>query len=155
MPNLAPRRIRNVIGGIVLSLVGFLFAHATLSTAQDKSPPSEETKGENSKPLKGSDIPPETFVVPAKANIPQLVKFIAKIEDLRPEFNSETEAIKFLTTSRTSILNAADKILASKPTEEQEVDALKAKLQAYQFLLMAGAPEASAKGIRFAEELKQ
>ena len=155
MPNLAPRRIRNVTGAVVLSLVGFLFAYATLTTAQDKSPSSEETKGEDSKPLKGSDIRPEMFVVPAKASIPQLVKFIEKIEDLRPEFNSETEALKFVTTSRASILHAADKILASKPTEEQELDALKTKLQAYQLLLMVGAPDASVKALKFAEELKQ
>jgi thiol-disulfide isomerase/thioredoxin len=155
MPGLARRPMQNAIGGIVLSLVGLLLAHAALSSAQDKSQPSEETKGENSKPVKGSAIPPETFVVPGKASVPQLAKFIANIEKLRPEFDNETEAIKFLTTSRTAIVNAADKILAAKPTDEQEVAALKAKLGAYQLLLMVGAPEASAKGLKFAEELKQ
>jgi thiol-disulfide isomerase/thioredoxin len=156
MPNLS-RPIRNVLGGIVLlSLVGFLFAHVSFARAQDKAPSSEDSRGENSKPpIKGSAIPPETFVVPAKATVPQLAKFIAKIDALRPEFDSETEAIKFLTTSRSAILNAADKILASKPTEEQEVDALKSKLQAYQLLLMVGAGEASTKGLKFADELKQ
>jgi thiol-disulfide isomerase/thioredoxin len=156
MPNLS-RPIRNVIGGIVvLSLVGVWFACASLSPAQDKAPSSEDSKGENSKPsIKASDIPPETFVVPAKATVPQLAKFIAKIDALRPEVDSETEMAKFLTTSRSAILNAADKILASKPTEEQEVDALKSKLQAYQLLLMIGAPEASTKGLKFADDLKQ
>jgi thiol-disulfide isomerase/thioredoxin len=155
MPNLS-RPIRNVIGGIVvLSLAGVWFASASLTPAQDKAPSSEDSKSENSKPVKGSEIPPETFVVPAKATVPQLAKFIGKIDALRPEFDSETDAVKFLTTSRSAILNAADKILASKPTEEQEVDALKSKLQAYQLLLMVGASEASTKGLKFADDLKQ
>ncbi len=156
MPNLSRLPMRHLIGGIVLlSLVGFLFAEAKHSSAQDKSPSSEDSKGDDSKPpLKGSAIPPETFVVPAKATNAQLAKFISKIEALRPEFDAETEAIKFLTTSRTAILEAADKILASKPSEELEVDALKWKLGAYQLLLMVGSPEASAKGLKFAEELR-
>jgi thiol-disulfide isomerase/thioredoxin len=157
MRNLASRSIRIAIAGAVLfSVGGLLVGRAVQAPAQDKpsSPSSDDAKGESSKPLKGSAIPPETFVVPTKGSVPQLLRFIGKIEALRPEFDSETDAIKFLTTSRTAILNAADKVLATKPTEEQEVDALKAKLHAYQLLLMVGAPESSAKGLKFAEELK-
>ena len=118
-------------------------------------PASDDAKGEASKaPLKGSAIPPETFVVPAKASVKELSRFIAKIEALRPEFDTETDAVKFLTTSRTAIVTAADKILASKPTEEQEVETLKSKLLAFQMLWMVGVPDASAKGLKFAEDLK-
>ncbi|HET6329064.1 MAG TPA: TlpA disulfide reductase family protein [Planctomycetaceae bacterium] len=156
MPNLSRRPMRNLIGGIVLlSLVGFMVAEARHSSAQDKSQTSEDSKGENSSaPTKGSAAASRKFVVPANATIPQLAKFIAGIEKDRPEFDTETDAIKFLTNSRTAILEAADKILASKPTEDQEIDALKWKLGAYQLLLMVGSPEASAKGLKFAEELK-
>jgi thiol-disulfide isomerase/thioredoxin len=158
MRNLASRPIRIAICGIVLlSVAGMFIGRTGVSSAQDKpaSRSSDEAKGDNAKPIKGSAIPPETFVVPAKGTIAQLARFISKIEALRPEFDSETDAIKFLTTSRTAILNAADKILASQPNEEQEVEALKSKLQAYQLLLMVGAPDASAKGLKFADELKR
>jgi thiol-disulfide isomerase/thioredoxin len=157
MRKLAGRPIRIAVGGMVLvAVAGMLIGRTGVTSAQDKpaSQSSDEAKGDNAKPLKGSAIPPETFVVPAKASIPQLTRFIGNIEKLRPEFDTETDAIKFLTTSRTAILNAADKILGSSPSEEQEVDALKSKLQAYQLLLMVGAPEASAKGLKFADELK-
>jgi thiol-disulfide isomerase/thioredoxin len=141
---------------VLAVVVGLLIGRTGVSSAQDKpgSQSSDDAKGDNAKPIKGSAIPPETFVVPAKASIPQLARFIGKIEALRPEFDSDTEAIKFLTTSRTAILGAADKILAGKPNEEQEVDALKSKVQAYQVLLMVGVPDASAKGLKFADELK-
>jgi thiol-disulfide isomerase/thioredoxin len=157
MRKLAGRPIRIAVGGMVLvAVAGMLIGRTGVSSAQDKpaSQSSDEAKGDNAKPLKGSAIPPETFIVPAKASIPQLTRFIGNIEKLRPEFDTETDAIKFLTTSRTAILNAADKILGSSPSEEQEVDALKSKLQAYQLLLMVGAPEASAKGLKFADELR-
>jgi thiol-disulfide isomerase/thioredoxin len=157
MLNFEQRQIRVAIGGVaLLSVVGLFVGGVSRSAAQDRpaSQSSDEGKGDNAKPLKGSAIPPETFVVPPRASVPQLARFISKIEALRPEFDSENEAIKFLTTSRTAILKAADKILDSNPPEKQEVDALKSKLGAYQLLLMVGAPDAQAKGLKFAEDLK-
>ena len=157
MRNSAGRSIRIAIGTVIfLSLVGLVAVRATSLSAQDRpsARSSDDARGESSAPLKGSAIPPETFRVPEKGTILQLQRFINKIEVLRPEFDSDTEAIKFLTTSRAAILTAADKILASKPNEEQEVDAYKAKLQAFQLLLMVGAPDAAARGLKFADDLK-
>jgi thiol-disulfide isomerase/thioredoxin len=153
MRNFAVRPNRIAI--VLLSVVALSIGLAGLAPAQDRPAQSQdEGKGNNAKPLKGSAIPPETFYVPAKASVPQLVRFIAKIEALRPEFDSETEAMKFLTKSRSAIVSAADKILAGQPTEQQQMDALKSKLQAYQLLLMVGAPDASAKGLKFADDLR-
>jgi thiol-disulfide isomerase/thioredoxin len=150
------RPTRTAIGAFVcLSLVGFTIGRAGLAAAQEtKVDPSDDVRGNNNRPIKGSAIPPETFNVPARATVPQLGAFIKKIEVLRPEFDSETEAMKFLSTSRAAIVKAADKILASQPTEQQEVDALRSKLQAYQLLAMVGAPDAAAKGLKLADELK-
>src|SRR5580700_4900619 len=93
MRKLAGRPIRIAVGGMVLvAVAGMLIGRTGVTSAQDKpaSQSSDEAKGDNAKPLKGSAIPPETFVVPAKASIPQLARFIGKIEALRPEFDSDT-----------------------------------------------------------------
>ena len=82
------------------------------------------------------------------------MRFIHKILALRPEFQSEADAEKFLIVSRNAILAAADKLLQSKPSDAQEVEALKAKLQAYQYLLVVGVKDAFPKALKFAEELK-
>jgi len=127
MQNLGRRPIQIAIGGIVLlSLVGFLIGRAGLATAQDKpgSQSPDDAKTEKA-PLKLADIPPETFVVPDKASVPDLLRFIAKIDGLRPEIDSEAEVVKFLTKSRGAILTAADKILATKPTESRSSRRLK------------------------------
>jgi thiol-disulfide isomerase/thioredoxin len=150
------RPTRTAIGAFVcLSLVGLTIGYAGRAAAQERqAAPAEEALPTNNRPIKGSAIPPETFNVPTRASVPELAAFIAKIEKLRPEFDSETEAMKFLGTSRAAIVKAADKILASQPTEPQEVDALKSKLQAYQFLAMVGSPGAAEKGLKLADELK-
>jgi thiol-disulfide isomerase/thioredoxin len=150
------RSMRIAIGGLVLlSLAGFLIGRSSSLAAQDKPAQESADDAKGSKaPLKAADIPESTYVVPANASIPVLLKIIGNIESKRPEFDSEDEAVKFLTKSRTATLNAAEKILAAHPTEEQEIKALETKLQAYQVLLMVGVPEMSAKGLKFADELK-
>ncbi len=154
MRTLARRPMRAAIGGIVLlSLVGFVIVRGSL--AQDK-PAAEDAKGDRSKAEdKAVALSPSTYVLPAKATVPDLLRFISRIDGMRPELDSETDVVKFLTMSRTAILKAAEKVLASRPDNAQEVDALKAKLHAYQVLIMVGTPDAAATGLKFAEELKK
>ncbi len=154
MRTLARRPMRAAIGGIVLlSLVGFVIVRGSL--AQDK-PAAEDAKGDRSKAEdKAVALAPSTYVLPAKATVPDLLRFISRIDGMRPELDSETDVVKFLTMSRTAILKAAEKVLASRPDNAQEVDALKAKLHAYQVLIMVGTPDAAATGLKFAEELKK
>jgi thiol-disulfide isomerase/thioredoxin len=151
---LARQPMRFAIAGIVLlSLVGFVIVRAAL--AQD-TPASEDAKGDSAKAqAKAVAMSPTTYVVPPNATVPELLKFISRIDGMRPELDSETDVVKFLTMSRTAILKASEKVLASRPNDEQEVNALKAKLHAYQVLIMVGTPDAAAKGLKFAEELKQ
>ena len=47
-------------------------------------------RSETGAALKTSDIKPETFVIPANAEAPQLLKKIHEIAALRPQFESRT-----------------------------------------------------------------
>ncbi len=140
-----------------MSLVGWLASRTLLSASEETPPTSKSDPGDATKEpaIKTSDIPPETYVVPAKADPRELLKFIHKITALRPEFQSETDAEKFLTVSRNAVIAAADQLLQGKPSEEQQVEALKTKLQAYQVLLVVGVKDAFPKALKFAEQLKE
>ncbi len=117
---LSRRPMRAAIGGMVLlSLVGFVMVCAAL--AQD-TPASEDAKSDSAKAqAKAVAMSPTTYVVPANATVPELLKFISRIDGMRPELDSETDVVKFLTMSRTAILKASEKILSSRPNDEQEV----------------------------------
>jgi thiol-disulfide isomerase/thioredoxin len=144
-------------GVVVLSVTGWL-ASRTLISASEETPPavkSEAGEAKQEPALKTSDIKPETFVIPADADAKQLLKKIHEIAALRPQFVSENDAEKFLTLSRNAILTAADQLLKNKHTEDQDVETLKAKLQAYQVLLVVGVKDAFPKALKFAEELKE
>ena len=93
--------------------------------------------------------------MPTNGDAHQLLKFIHKLSALRPDFESEADAEKFLTVSRNAIIAAADKLLSEKHAEDQDVEALKAKLGAYQLLLEVGVKDAFPKALKFAERLKE
>ena len=82
------------------------------------------------------------------------MKFIHTINSLDPNFETEAEAEKFLTVSRNALLAATEKVLQNKPTDEQDVEAKKARLTAYQQLLVVGVPNILPAALKFAEELK-
>jgi thiol-disulfide isomerase/thioredoxin len=142
-------------GVVVLSVTGWLASRTLISASEDK-PAAPNSAGETKEEpaLKTTDIKPETFVIPADADARQLLKKIHDIAAFRPQFVSENDAEKFLTVSRNAILTAADQLLKGSHSEEQEVETLKAKLQAYQVLLVVGVKEAFPKALKFAEELK-
>jgi thiol-disulfide isomerase/thioredoxin len=146
-----------VLAGLSVASLGAWLASRTLLSASEEKPPASANESGDAKKepeLKTSDIPPQTFVVPAKADARALLRFIHKIAALRPTFKDDADGEKFLTVSRKAIIAAADELLQSKPSEEQEVEALKSKLQAYQFLLVVGVKDAFPKALKFAEQLK-
>ncbi len=154
---LARHSTRFVLAGLVLmSLAGWLASRSLLSASEETPAGSTSDSGDTKKEpaLKTTDIPAQTFVVPRGADAVGLLRFIHKIAALRPEFQSEADAEKFLTVSRNAVIAAADQLLQSKPSSEQEVEALKAKLQAYQVLLVVGVKDAFPKALKFAEQLK-
>jgi thiol-disulfide isomerase/thioredoxin len=161
---------RLVFAGLaVASLAGWLASRNAFSannavsatdafSASEEKPAASTGDADEAKKepqLKTSDIPASTFVVPAHADAQQLLKQIHQIIALGPTFTDEADAEKFLTVSRNAIIKAADQLLQSKPSEEQEVEALKAKLVAYQNLLKAGLNDAFPRAIKFAEQLKE
>ncbi|HUE12712.1 MAG TPA: TlpA disulfide reductase family protein [Planctomycetaceae bacterium] len=154
---LARHSTRFVLAGLVLmSLAGWLASRSLISASEETPAGSTSDTGDTKKEpaLKTTDIPAETYVVPRGADAVGLLRFIHKIAALRPEFQSEADAEKFLTVSRNAVITAADQLLQSKPSSEQEVEALKAKLQAYQVLLVVGVKDAFPKALKFAEQLK-
>jgi len=143
-------------GVVVLSVTGWL-ASRTLISASEEKPAAPNTAGETKEEpaLKTSDIKPEAFAIPTNADAQQLLKKIHEIAALRPQFVSESDAEKFLTVSRNAILAAADQLLKGSHSEEQDIETRKAKLQAYQVLLVVGVKDAFPKALKFAEELKE
>jgi thiol-disulfide isomerase/thioredoxin len=155
---LARYSTRIVLAGLMtLSLFGWLASRTFLVASEEKpaASPNDSDTAKKEPALKTSDIPPQTYIVPANADGREILRFIHKIAALRPEFQSEADAEKFLTVSRNAVIAAADKLLQGKPTDEQQVEALKSKLQAYQVLLVVGVKDAFPKALKFAELLKE
>jgi thiol-disulfide isomerase/thioredoxin len=153
--NLSRRPLRIAIGGVVvLSLVGFLSPLSKPGLAQDR-PASKSTEGASDDgATKYADIPAQWYALPDEGGVPALLRFIEKVMTKQVQFPSEQQEAEFFTKSRTAILTAADKILASQPTAGQEESAIIYKLQAYQVLLMVGPPNTAANAVKFAEQLK-
>ena len=84
------------------------------------------------------------------------MKKIHTILQLHPEFKdgSEADAEKFLITSRKAVITAADRLVEGKHSEEEEVEAKKSKLKAYQDLLIVGVKGALPDALKFASALK-
>ena len=155
---------RLVFAGLaVASLIGWLasrnaFSAANAFSASEEKPAATTGDADEAKKepqVKTSDIPASTFVVPPNADARQLLKQIHQIIALSPVFADDADGEKFLTVSRTAIIKAADQLLQSKPSEEQEVEALKAKLKAYQDMLVVGIKDALPKALQFSEQLKE
>src|ERR1700722_3664907 len=123
----------------VASLAGWLVSRTSLSASEEKPAAASESDDAKKEPqVKATDIPAETFVIPDKADSRLLLKKIHTILQLHPEFKdgSEADAEKFLITSRKAVITAADRLVEGKHSEEEEVEAKKSKLKAYQDLLI-------------------
>ncbi len=141
----------------VASLTGWLVSRTTLSASEEKPAAASEPDDAKKEPqVKVTDIPAETFVIPDKADAKLLLKKIHTILQLHPEFKdgSEAEAEKFLITSRKAVITAADRLMEVKHSEEEEVEAKKSKLKAYQDLLIVGVKDALPDALKFASALK-
>jgi thiol-disulfide isomerase/thioredoxin len=139
----------------VASLAGWLVSHTSLSASEEKPAASSESDDAKKEPqVKTADIPADTFVIPDKADAKLLLKKIHTILQLHPEFKDEADAEKFLMTSRKAVITAADRLVDSKHSEEEEVEALKSKLKAYQDLLIVGVKDVLLDALKFAMHLK-
>jgi thiol-disulfide isomerase/thioredoxin len=140
----------------VATLAGWLATRTAFSASEDKPAASSDADDAKKEPqVRTSDIPADTFVIPPNAVAQQLLKKIHTILQLHPEFKEEAEAEKFLTTSRKAVIAAADRLVEGKHSEEEEVEALKSKLKAYQDLLIVGVNDVLLDALKFAQHLKQ
>jgi thiol-disulfide isomerase/thioredoxin len=154
---LARHSTRLVFSGLAVASLALWLAARTSVSASEEKPGAAAGDADDAKKeprVKTADIPADTFTVPADADSRQLLKKIHTILQLHPDFTSEADAEKFLNTSRNTVIEAADRLVQGKHSEEEEVEAYKSKLKAYQDLLIVGNKDAMPKALKFAETLK-
>jgi thiol-disulfide isomerase/thioredoxin len=103
---------------------------------------------------KSSGAASDMFNVP-EGKPPALMAFIAKMRRLKPPKNaSDDDKQEFLVKSHSAMLEAADKVLDSKPTSALRVAGVKAKVEALLALKELGDDSATKKLNDLADELK-
>jgi thiol-disulfide isomerase/thioredoxin len=109
------------------------------------------------RPAPGSDTPaqpPDPLVVP-KGTPEELLKYIDELKEARPTSDSREVVQAFLKKQAAALLEAAERILAAKPSPEQAHAAVQYKLMALQILDRMGDPDAAKKIGGFAAELEK
>lgn len=97
----------------------------------------------------------DPFAVP-NGTPKELFAYIEKVQKLKPEgIRSREEFLEFVLKSRQAVLQAADKILADKPTAEQFTRAATLKLGCLEVLSKLKVPDADKKLAAFAEAMKK
>ncbi len=148
-----PRRTWILSGLLGLALALPLWAPA--QAAEEPKDPDAKPKAEEPKeePKEEPEEEPDPFVVP-DGTPEELLEYVAKLQKLRPEnIRTRAQFIEFMVKGRKSMLEAADKILAAKPTDEQYTKAAELKLSALEMLSQVNAPDSAKKLAEFVEEL--
>jgi thiol-disulfide isomerase/thioredoxin len=155
-----PRTFRPV--GILSGLLCLGLALPGLAADKPQGPavkPKEKTaKPDASKPAPAKPKPKkeaDPFAVP-NGTPAELLAYIEKVQKMRPEGRpTRQELLQFVLKSRQAMLEAADKILADKPTDEQFTKAAESKLACLELLSRLNAPGAAKKLAVFADQLKK
>ena len=137
---------------LALLLMASIMATATPIFAIDEEPSAkpESAQAETEAPAEAAD----PFKVP-EGTPDELLGFIQKIGNMRPERQDMASVISFVKESRTAMVKAADKILASpKVTDDQFNMAVRAKLEALAILLQTQDPSAMEMLKAFPKQLK-
>lgn len=146
---------RGMIGApiLVVAAAGLIAWQTPALRAADEAP-AGKSPATKMTPGKASANASNPFAMP-DGKPPALLSFIAKMRRMKPPKSaSEDDAKLFLTKSHTAMLEAADKILDSKPVGAPRVAALKAKVEALLTLKELGDDEATKKLGDLAAELK-
>jgi thiol-disulfide isomerase/thioredoxin len=138
-----------------LICVAILVVSATFTCWQaGASRGADDAAASKSQSAKSPAAAADPFSVP-EGKPPALMAFIAKMRRLKPPKNdSDDEKKAFLIKSHEAMLEAADKILETKPTGAARVAALKAKIEALVALDQQGDEQAKKKLGDLADELK-
>ena len=148
--------------GILCGLLCLALAVPAPAADKPADKPKEKTvKPDDSKPAQAKPQPKrpkeeaDPFVVP-DGTPEELFAYIEKLQRMRPEgIRSREEFIGFLLKSRQAVLEAAEKILAGKPTDEQSTRAAELKLGSLEMLSSMRVPGVEKKLADFAEALKK
>ncbi|HKD35733.1 MAG TPA: TlpA disulfide reductase family protein [Pirellulales bacterium] len=133
--------------------VGMIAWQIQISRAADDSSTGKSTSAKASAG-KASAAASDLFNVPDGKQQAQMA-FIAKMRRLKPPKNASDDDKKdFLTKSHSAMLEAADKVLDSKPASALRVAAIKAKIEALLALKDLGDDSATKKLSDLADELK-
>lgn len=119
-----------------------------------KEKPKEKPQEPKEKPKEKPKEEPDPFKAP-DGTPEELLKYIDGLRAMRATAASREQFIEFLRKSQTAIADAADKVLAAKPTDEQFNAAAKAKLEAISTLVMVHDPKADARLAEFVEQLQK
>src|SRR6267142_4766468 len=151
---------RGMIGAAILigAAAGLIAWQIRSSRAADDPPagksPADKSPAAKATPGKAPAAASDPFAVP-DGKPPALMGFIAKMRRMKPPKNASEEDKKaFLTNSHSAMLEAADKILETKPVAGPRVAALKAKIEALLALKELGDDDATKKLSDLADELK-
>ena len=140
-----------------MSLVGWL-ASRTLLSASEETPPTSKNDSADAKKepeLKTSDIPPETYVVPANADARELLRFIHKIAALRPDFQSEADAEEFLDRLAKRDHRGGGSTPRKQTVRRTRSRGAQGQAAGLSILLVVGVKDAFPKALKFAEQLKE
>lgn len=134
--------------GLVLSLAfgGFLWSAEGEGAGQSPQAPAAKPA-----PEAGSE---DLFNVP-NGTPDELLKYIEKLKAARPDVSDYAGFVKFRDKLAQAILEASEKILAAKPTDQQRVEAIHAKLIALAVLAQTGDAPAAAKLAKLPGELEK
>lgn len=109
-----------------------------------EKPDEKEAKGE-----------PDPFQVP-DGSPEELLKYIEGLRQLKAkDITTREQLIDFLRKLHQAMLEAADKVLAGKPTEKQQKQAAQAKLQGLIMLVQLGDPTAEDRLEKFIDQLQK
>jgi len=131
----------------------------------EKTPPEKPSpeKGEKGAAEKSSEkvgakqekAEPDPFQVP-DGSPEELLKYIDGLRQLKAkDITTREQMIEFLRKLHKAMAEAADKVLAGKPTETQRNQAIEAKAQGLIMLLQLGDPTAEERFEKFIEQLQK
>jgi len=120
------------------------------SAQTSPAPPSEKAQ-----PPKKQEEAADPFKVP-EGSPEELLKYIDGLRQLKAkDITTREQMIDFLRKLHTAMAEAADKVLAGKPTPEQADQAIQAKGQGLIMLLQLGDPTAEDRFEKFIEQLQK
>jgi len=124
------------------------FAEDTEESRPAPAPPVEESADQ------GDQLSPELFEVP-DGSAADVLAFIDRVAHPDVQFETSEQLREYLTKAATAISGAADKVLAGKATDQEQVDAVHWKLESYRIRQQLGDRDADQQANEFLNKLQE